>query len=83
MPWCIGDLVASLALAMWLRGLRCVMVLAEVMGIKGAFGVAFGDRTSSTLDTHHLGQGRTQLRGSALTCELQFWGFRSPGWFRG
>src|SRR5882757_10951450 len=52
------------ALGLWLRGLRCVMVLAEVMGVKGAFGVAFGDRTSSTLDTHHLGQGRTQLRGS-------------------
>jgi len=59
-----ATVVASLALAVWLRGLRCVMVLAEVRGVKGAFGVAFGDRTSSTLDTPHLGQGRTQLRGS-------------------
>ena len=58
------------ALGLWSRGLRCGSVLAEVMGIKGAFGVACGDRTSSTLDTHHLGQGRTQLRGSALTYEL-------------
>ena len=29
-----------------------------------------GSKQVSTLDTHHLGQGRTQLRGSALTCEL-------------
>jgi len=39
---CIGDVVAlhrrcgCAASAMWLRGLRCVMVLAEAMGIKGA-----------------------------------------------
>ena len=38
-------------------------------GCQGRF-AALRARTSSTLDTHHLGQGRTQLRGSALTCEL-------------
>jgi len=59
----IGVVVASLALAVWLRGLRCGSVLVVVVGVKGAFGVAFGDRTSSTLDTHHGDQGRTQLRG--------------------
>ena len=32
----IGSVVAPFALGLWLRGLRCVMVLAEVLGIKGA-----------------------------------------------
>ena len=59
-----GAVVAPVALAVWLRGLRCVSVLVAGSGIKGAFGVAFGDRTSSTLDTRHVDQGRTQLRGS-------------------
>jgi hypothetical protein len=40
--------------------LRCGIVLVETVGIKGAFGVPAG---SSTLDTHHLDQGKTQLRG--------------------
>jgi hypothetical protein len=46
------------------RGLRCVSVLVGAVGVKGAFGVRCADRTSSTLDTHHTDQGRTQLRGS-------------------
>ena len=48
----------------WLRGLRCVIVLVEAVGIKGAFGVPCGERASSPLDTPRLDQGRTQLRGS-------------------
>jgi hypothetical protein len=38
-----------------------VIVQVEPAAIKGAFGVPFGIKT---LDTHHLDQGKTQLRGS-------------------
>jgi len=61
---------------MWLR--RCIGAVvarsplrdgaSRGTGCQGRF-AALRARTSSTLDTHHLGQGRTQLRGSALTCE--------------
>ena len=64
------------ALAMWLR--RCIGDVVARSPLRdgasrgaacqGRF-AALRARTSSTLDTHHLGQGRTQLRGSALTCE--------------
>jgi hypothetical protein len=47
-------------------GLRWGIVLVEPAGIKGAFGVPAG---SSTFDTHHLDQGKTQLRESRQTCE--------------
>jgi len=49
---------------MWFASPGCLIVLVELVCIKGAFGVAFGDRTSSTLDTHQHDQGRTQLSRS-------------------
>ena len=51
---------------MWFASPGCVILLVEASCIKGASGVAFGDRTSSTLDTPHHDQGRTQLRPEPL-----------------
>jgi len=33
---CMGDVVSTGALVLWLRGLRCVMVLVAVVRVKGA-----------------------------------------------
>ena len=43
---------------MWFASPGCGSLLVVVSCIKGAFGVAFGDRTSSTLDTPHHDQGK-------------------------
>jgi len=51
----IGDLVMSLALGLWLRGLRCVMVLVDGVRVKGVRGPA-GSKQVSTLDPHPVDQ---------------------------
>ena len=63
----------------WFASPGCVILLVAARRLKGAFGVAFGDRTSSTLDTPHHDQGRTQLRPEPLGSTATIQGITSRG----
>jgi hypothetical protein len=56
------------ALGLWLRGLRCVMVLAEVVGIKGASRPCGLEQVRPLTPTTSAREGRSYA-DPALTCE--------------